>query len=190
MKDADKRADCGLGQQGLAVYCKAWLTPVRSGWGGGRWTGRLAGERHAGPKDRTAGSRADDVHRSAECADAVAQAVEAAVVRSWHRTSHSVVTYLDGAPLIVEMHPHRGGLCLRMLDHVGEGFGAEKVDARLDRGGEPLVRNIEFDRDWKLSGERVDCCGQTPLVQDCWMNTGDDLTQIIDPAFGVPQRQA
>src|SRR5216683_6998258 len=156
----------------------------------GAFTLARRGERDAGLEHCPARGRADDVHCSVECADAVAQAVEPAGFGPVPGSADPVVTHLNSTPVVLKLHPHPGGCGAGVLDNVRQGFGAEEVYARLDRAGEPAVGHVDLDGDRQPGGEGADGRGETPLGEDGGMDPRGDLAQVLDPAPGVAEGQA
>ena len=119
---------------------------------------------------------------------AVAQADQAARFEPGLGTAHPVIAYLDRAPVVLGCHSHPGGAGARVLDYVGERFGAEEVDARLDWLGESLVGDVQVDGNGKPAGEGVEGGGETAMGQDRGVDARSDLAQAVDAATGVTER--
>ena len=123
-------------------------------------------DRDGGPEHRSARGRAGDVQRSAERADPVAQADEAAGLRPGTCPADPVVPHLDDvlASRDFQPYPRAGGL--RVLDDVRQRFGTEEVQAALDGRGS-LMAGTSISTGMGIWSARARTAGARP----CWART-------------------
>jgi hypothetical protein len=131
--------------------------------------------------------RANDMHRAAERTDPVAEPDEAAGLRAGMSPADPVVADL-GQVLVgrdLQSYPRVGGV--RVLDDVGQRLGTEKVQAGLDRGGQPDARYVDLDRNRNPVGEGANGRRQTMLGENRRMQPRGQRAQVLEPAAGVFQ---
>jgi hypothetical protein len=99
-----------------------------------------------------------------------------------------VVADLDRAPVVLERHPEAGRTGASVLDDIGERFGAEEADARLDRLREPQDGYVEFDRNGEPGPQAIESSRQAAMGQDRGVDSRGDLAELLDPTAGILER--
>ena len=152
---------------------------LRSATGRGNGANSRLAERDVSADGGATAPWALDRERASQRGDAVAQARESAPQRQRSATDTVVLDREPQPPV----DPLRGDMRLvraGVLRYVRERLRSDEVRRRLHRGREPIVRDVDGDRQRRALGQRLHGGSKAVVCQDRRVDAAGELAQLVD----------